>query len=197
MSSFKIGDIYRVGNDDMVITHLFERVTSKSRFNLKPTEEVDLDNVPPPRETLHQNRYGCCELGDKKMFMKILSSGFYNRARKWHHILEPYAKDVYIKSYFDDEKLIIIQPQMKYRMREVKLEGINLDNNIQKIKNFLDRISKCKDETVLYTFSRMDIHRENFMIDEAKKNFYMIDFDPWAKTNPEGSWNKIIKELKK
>tara|TARA_Y100000034_G_scaffold40320_1_gene49683 strand:- start:6 stop:602 length:597 start_codon:yes stop_codon:yes gene_type:complete len=198
MSSLKINDTYQVGEDDMVITRLFERVTSKSRkVNLKPVKEVDLDNVPPPRKELHQNRYGCCELGNKKMFMKILSPGFYERSRKWHHILEPYVKNVYIKSYFDDERLIITQPKMKYCMTEVKLEGVHLDNNIQKIKDFLDRINKCKNESTLYTFSRMDIHRENFMIDEKKENFYMIDFDPWAKINPEGSWDRIIKELKK
>lgn len=198
MSSLKINDVYRSGENEYVITRLFERFGSKNNLiNFKDVEKVDLDNVPPPRKDLHQNRYGECEFAGKKMFMKILSPGFYKRSKRWYRFLAPYAKDLFVESHFDDEHKIIIQPSMKDTMNNIKLKKDHIERNVKKITDFLDRIKDCTNETVLMCFGRMDVARVNFMIDEKRENFYVIDFDPWAKTNSDKVWDKIIKELKK
>jgi len=196
MSSIKINDIYKVGDEEYVVTRLFERSGSKSNtINFKDVEEVDLDDVPPPRKDLHQNRYGECELAGKKMFMKFLSPGFYNRSKRWYRFLNPYAKDLYVESYFDDDQRIITQPSMKNTMNNIKLKEEHLERNVKKITDFLDGIKKCEDKNVLLCFGRMDVARANFMIDDKRENFYIIDFDPWAKTNNVKVWTKIIKEM--
>lgn len=197
-SIIKVNDVYIVNRDKMVITHLFERISSKTyTINLHPVKEVNLDEIPPPRRDLHQNRYGQCELGEKRMFMKILSPGFYKRAKQWYKLLHPYAKNLYVDSFFDDQKRIITQPKLFGSLNQVSLKPEFLNKNIKKIKDFLNKIEECRDKDVLRCFSRMDVHRENFMIDKERENFYMVDFDPWTHTNDINVWNQIIKEISK
>lgn len=194
MSSIKISDTY----NGYVITRLFERIGSKNNaINFRDVKEIDLDKVPPPRKDLHQNRYGECELDGKKMFMKFLSPSFYKRSKRWYRFLQPYAKNLFVESHFNDEQRIIIQPRMRDTMNNIKLKEDHIERNVKKITDFLERIKKCKDENVLLCFGRMDVARVNFMIDEERENFFIIDFDPWSKTNDDKVWNKIIKELKK
>lgn len=194
----EINDIYNIGKEDVKITHLFNRTKDKTKIVvMHPVNKVDLDNTPPPRKKLHQNRYGIgIRIKDnKKLFIKLLSLAFYENSKKWHDKLKPLAKNLFLSSNFDDEKHIILQPMMKGSILNCKLQPNRVAKNVKKIKDFLEQIKKCKDQSLINYFNRIDMHRENIMIDHSEKNVYLVDFNPWPRCNNPEDWGQVIREI--
>ena len=198
-SIIKVNGVYILGGEEVKITHLFERTKNKKTIVLMtPVDEVDMDDVPPPRKNLHQNRYGIAVTtdGKKRLYLKLLSPAFYKKSQKWHIALSPYAKGLFIPSNFDDEQHIITQPIMKDSILRWKLLPNYVDRNVKKITDFIKAIEEAEDKSIVSLFNRMDIHKENFMVDGSRKKLYLVDFNPWMHVNKIELWDGVIKEIK-
>lgn len=197
MPSLKTRDIYCIEDKEWVITNLWERTGGKKgKIVFNAVDEIDLDNSPPPRKDLHQNRYGICACKQEEMFLKILSPAFYRRSKKFYKILKPYAKELFVESYFDDENKILSQPKLGKSIKEEKLKWKYVEYNVEKIKNFIKAVKESGNSDVVSCFDFLDILPDNFMIDIKRRNLYLIDFDPYPRANPDSAWENLIGKIR-
>jgi hypothetical protein len=108
----------------------------------------------------------------EKIFLKPLPP----LAKQWHDTLKPFAKDLFLESQFFEDHML--QPMMRGSIATEELSPEHLKKNTDKINDFIKRIQESTDPNVIASFGKMDVNRQNFMIDMPRENVYFVDFGP-------------------
>jgi len=135
-----------------------------------------------------QQEYASGTLDGEPVFIKVLLPHFYHLSKEWYQKLKPIPHSILLESQFFDDKCTILQPQMKGSILHVTLQQQHIEKNLERIKAF---VKTGNDEY----FYKLDINRNNLMVDLSRENVYLVDFDPCQKPKPKEAWISILKKV--